>query len=143
MKRKISAILLIAMLAGCVACGESETKQPESTTSGESTTAELTMKDILGFEKEDNGGKKFTIYADSNKSYEYDAEEITGDVVSDAVYEKNKAVEDYLGIEFEFLYAQCDWAVLDDFHATITNDIVSGTGATSILSTASWSARCR
>lgn len=134
MQRRISAILLIAMLAGCVACGESEIKQHESTTVTESTAAELTMKDILGFEKEDNGGKKFTIYADSNKSYEYDAEEITGDVVSDAVYEKNKSVEDYLGIEFDFRYAQCDWAVLDDFHATITNDIISGTGEIDLVS---------
>lgn len=134
MKRKISLILLFSMFASLAACGDSGAKQPESTTAGDSTTAEVTIKDILGFDKEDNGNKKFTIYADSNKSYEYDAEEATGDVVSDAVYEKNSAVEDYLGIEFEFRYAQCDWAVLDDFHAAITNDIMSGTGEIDLVS---------
>ncbi len=135
MKRKISAILLISMLASLAACGDNTEDPVETTTdSASESTAEATMKDILGFGREDNGNKKFTIYADSNRSYEYDAEESTGDVVSDAVYEKNSAVEDYLGIDFEFRYSPCDWAVLDQFHGTITNDIMSGTGEIDLVS---------
>ncbi|MBQ7982780.1 MAG: hypothetical protein IJ302_04375, partial [Clostridia bacterium] len=84
------------------------------------------VEELLGFPKEDNGGKTFTVLSTDSKGYEYDAEEATGDVVSDAVYAKNSAVEDYLGIDFEFLYEDGMWNNRGAFNALISADVMSG-----------------
>ncbi len=128
MKRTISLALALTLAALTVcSCGGGAAAPTDTTASGEDT-AETTesMAQILGFDKEDNGGKEFTIYASLNKAYEYDAPELTGDVVSDAVYYKNTAVEDYLGIRFNFIYEDNEWPARETFNGKITQDIMSG-----------------
>ena len=41
--------------------------------------------------------------------YEYVAEEMTGDVVSDAVYNRNRNVEELLGINFNIISEPGHW----------------------------------
>lgn len=105
MNKKLRLIPVFLLAAQLAACGSETADIPQTTSqdSAESTTAALTTADMIGFDKEDNGGKTFSMLITTSKSYEYDAEEETGDVVNDAVYNKNKMVEDYLGINLEFI----------------------------------------
>ena len=98
------------------------------TTSVQNETTVLSTADIIGFDKEDNGGKTFTMLISTSKAYEYDAEEATGDIVNDAVHEKNKSVEDYLGINLGFVQADGNWNNRDVFNNMIISDVMSGSG---------------
>lgn len=131
MKRKISFLLVLAMLlTTAFSCGSAENSTDTTAQSTDTTTAETTesVESLLGFPSEDNGGKTFTMLINSTKSFEYVADEITGDVVNDAVYEKQKAVEDYLGITFEFVQEDGNWNTRDIFNNLIIQDVMSGTG---------------
>lgn len=136
MNRKISLLLalLTAVSSAAISCGDAQSDSKDTTTSNEDTTAETTAASPLGFPIENNGGETFSVLATVGKSYEYDAEESAGDVVSDAVYTKNCAVEDYLGIKFEFIYKDGGWNERDTFNGFIRNDVLSDTGEYDLVS---------
>ncbi len=128
-KRIVSELLLCALTASLTAsCGGGGS--PEQTEAASSETAETTesIPSLVGFDREDNGGRTFTIYGNSYKSYEYDAEELTGDVVSDAVYMKNQAVEEYLGIDLTFVWEPGNINESSVFNQKIMQDVASGDG---------------
>lgn len=135
MKRKFSLALAILMTLLAAGCGDGGGTSSDSTTpkANDETTVQSTA-DIIGFDKEDNGGKTFTMLINTSKSYEYDAEEETGDVVSDAVYTKNKAVEDYLGISLEFSIQDGAWNTRDVFNGLIKSDVMSGASEYDLIS---------
>ena len=129
--RFIALCLLVSLLAGC---GGGETPSGADTTTAAPEVTTQSVEEILGFAREDNGGKTFTMLVAETKGYEYDAEEATGDVVSDAVYAKNTAVEDYLGIDFEFLYEDGNWNNRGAFNAMISADVMSGDSTYDLVS---------
>ena len=128
MKRKISlALAFTLLLLTAAGCGAGDTKPSggdNGTTAPEETTQ--SVESLLGFAKEDNGGKTFTMLINTSKSYEYDSEEATGDVVDDAVYYKNSAVEDYLGINLDFVIEDGAWNNRSAFNGLIQSDVMSG-----------------
>lgn len=135
MKRKFSLVLALLMLLTAAGCGSADSPDTPGTTApqNDSTTA-VSTADLIGFPEEDNGGKTFTMLINTTKSYEYDAEEETGDVVSDAVYSKNKSVEDYLGISFEFVIQDGAWNTRDIFNGLIKSDVMSGASEYDLVS---------
>jgi len=122
-------VLLLSMLVSCssdenVASPENDTSQSvieatETTTAGPS----------LAVPESNNGGKSFTILTTVHAAYEYDAEEQTGDVVSDSVYTRNTAVEDLLGIDLKFVYQLGHWADRSSFNNLIKTSVMAGDGA--------------
>ncbi len=115
MKRILSLTLALLMLTAVLsACGTptppvtDDTTLPADNSNADVTTdpseTELTDADLLGFAQEDNGDKVFTIFANSASSYEYNAEGLTGDIVTDSVYKRDRVVEKYLGIKFDVIY---------------------------------------
>ncbi len=139
MKKRITSIATLTAMATTMvitSCGGGNSQQTDTSAAG-TTAPEVTtqsVESILGFEREDNGGKTFTILADENKAYDFDAEEATGDVVSDAVYEKNNAVEEYLGISLEFVYGNAGWNTRNEFNSLIQTDIMAGDGTYDLVS---------
>lgn len=128
MKRKISFLLalLTVFSTAAISCGDdSSDKGGKDTTAPEDTTAALSTADFVGFPSESNGNLTFNVLINSHKAYEYDWEESAGDVVSDAVYSKNTAVEDYLGIKFNFNQMDGNWNDRDTFNGAIRNDVMS------------------
>ncbi|MBQ3127214.1 MAG: hypothetical protein IJC15_09110, partial [Clostridia bacterium] len=85
----VASLMLLTSFSGCsggsssadTTAAPNESKTNESETSTGPTTAE-----ILGFEKEDNGGDTFMILTSSTSDYEFNVEAQTGDIVSDAVF---------------------------------------------------------
>lgn len=137
--KKITALFLIfTSLVATFSCGNNEgDKKGETTTaSSDESTTEQKIEDILGFASEDNGDKDFNMLVSNVASYEYDAEEVTGDVVNDAVYYKNAAVEDYLGIKFNFVYQDGGWNQREAFNGFIKNDVLADSKEYDLVSSA-------
>lgn len=102
--KRTLAILLAALmlLPALTACGEStdpdDTKAPTQSTSSEETEDGIPadeLPDDLNY-----NGEKITFI--SVNAMDYD--ELTGDTVEDAIYERNKAVEERLGVEIEVIH---------------------------------------
>lgn len=138
-KKKIAICLLAALLL--TSCGSATTEEKDTTATqdnvGADTTVgetETTEDDLFLITQEDNGGRTFTLLTTETQQYEYDAEEMNGDVVNDAVYGRNMAVEELLGIDFEFIYKPGDWANRKTYCQIIQNSIMAADGAFDIVS---------
>ena len=107
MRKNTTALTLAIILALTgVSCGSTGTTN-ETTTSGETgTTAPETETSIYDdLPTGDYGGETFTILNNSVTWAEYriDADEINGDTMNDAVYERTKFVEDLLKVDIELI----------------------------------------
>lgn len=134
--KKIFVCLLAALLLTSCGGAPADETTPVDTAAAETTPTETetTVDDFFKVAAEDNGGKKFSLLTTETQQYEYDAPELTGDVVNDAVYERNLAVEELLGIDFEFIYKPGDWANKDSYCQLITNSIMAADGAYDVVS---------
>ena len=99
MKRKLSLILCLLTLAQLAACG-GEGGTPE--TSADTTPAETAppYADNLGDIRFD--GKTFTFYLCTGYG-DYYVEEESGEVLNDAIYNRNRKVEERLGITLNYV----------------------------------------
>lgn len=135
--KRISVLLLIALLLPAVLAGCADTAEPadDTTVAPIQTTAapnkseetdEPTLEDTLGFAKEDNGKETFTILTNTATSYEFNIDSENGDIVNDSIFKKDGMVEDYLGIEIDLIYESGIYASRKTFNAKITNAWASG-----------------
>ncbi len=142
MKRLLIALLAALLLTSCG--GGTATEDTIGTPSGGEgnaaaeeaveTEPETTVDDLFKIEQQDYEGKTFSLLTTETQQYEYDATELTGEVVNDAVYDRNLAVEELLGIKFNFVYRPGDWANKDSFCQIITNSIMAADGAYDVTS---------
>lgn len=105
--KQITALLLASLLlASCASAGTSEVETTGAATDAETTinTAELTemekralMEDDLP--EKDFGGKDFRISTKRGTMYEIDEEEETGDIIEDALYARNRRIEERFNIK--------------------------------------------
>ena len=133
MKKNLSICLLIAMLASLASCG-GDAPAADTTASGETTPAATTAAETEPPYPEydlDGGGRTFRMYYfDAVATFGWSSEipcdieeaEITGDLLSDAVYNRNRKVEELFNISFEALPAK------NEFHATLRTSVMSGAG---------------
>lgn len=126
-KRTFSLILCALLLANLMACGDSGASG-DTSASDSVTDAPVETEPPLKVPKTDNGGREFNILTTLHAAYEYDAEEQTGDVVSDAVYERNAAVEELLGIDLNFTIEAGHWVDRESFNGLIKNSVMAGDG---------------
>ena len=105
MNKKFTALTLLAALLLSVSCGSQGGSQNETTTGGETTPADTTAEPEITIPdyKLDLGGADFTIlYYDaveacgwsSSIPCDVDTEETNGDLLNDAVYDRNRRVEE-------------------------------------------------
>lgn len=137
-KRIFSTLLLLAMLLSAAACGDNSGNANETTQSNDVTSEADDGSPKLELPEGVNyNGQTFTILSADHVAYEYDSEEQTGDVVSDAVYERNRNVEDLIGIKLELIKEPGLWADRDTFKALITNSILANDNSFDIVNGAS------
>lgn len=126
MKSKIiSAILLTSLLCGLISCGSSE--NDTETTSSESTKADTTAESgpLPELPDADYDGYTFTFYMREGNTDMY-AEELDGDTMNDAIYERNMAVADRFNIEYAL--------VTDTSNGTLAKDtILAGDDAYDVI----------
>ena len=141
MKRTLALLLTIAMLAVSVAaCGTKDdtsattttasaadtttTAPADTTTSAPEETLPPELQDTLPDVKYE--GETFTTLLRESTKYEMKSDEITGDLVSDAVYERNLAVEERFGVTLNVLTEPGDWGHRDAYMARVSNSILGG-----------------
>lgn len=105
-KTKLFSILLAALFTfNLTACAsdasddivtETGTTVPETTTELSDADSRQLVSDDL--ETVDFGGREFNILSRTNFTYEFDAEQ-TGDIVDDAVYNRNRTVEERFNVD--------------------------------------------
>jgi len=101
-KHTLTALLLLAAMltASCGDSGKAAENTPDSTASAAETEA-VTVDERAPYADiapavEDFGGYDFRIFV--HESTKYDAEEETGEIVNDAIFRRNQAVEDRYNI---------------------------------------------
>ena len=115
-KRFISAVILAAMLLSVASCGTTEEDQKESgaSTGSTETSAEETVsdngrenvKDSLpdNLDFEGQTIRIMTRGGDSDVKNELDSDGESREVVSEAIYKRNRNVEERLNVKLEFIY---------------------------------------
>ena len=81
----------------------------------------------------DYDGKSFNILIPSEYEGHYIAESETGDVVSDAVYSRNRLVEELLNININYIPERGGWNDKDTFNGLIRNSILAADGAHDLI----------
>ncbi len=152
MKKHLSLILALLMCASAfVSCAETEetaSPDPSAEVSAEQTTEETAAEETeitrenypdtlpeLDFE-----GNTVTIHSrgDDQAYLEIGIEEMTGEPVNDAVYERNEMVSERLNIQLEPIRAE-GWETYNNAIASLRASIMAADGAYDII--AGWSAR--
>jgi len=130
MKRTITALLLIAMLAGMSGCGGASTSTDTTSASGETTTVETEPSSLESLPQKNYGGEEFTIFGRTAFAYEFDVEEENGDLINDAIHKRNLVVEDRFGVEIKMISEPCTWgAEATAWNAKLKNSILAGDSA--------------
>lgn len=108
--RIASGLLALLMTASAaVSCG-SDTGSPAETAADTAAVTEAVTDNGKEFVNDslpadlDFGSRQFTVYVASFKEFFQGPEESTGDVVDDAVIDRNRAVEERLNIELEYFF---------------------------------------
>ena len=143
MKKRLLALLLAAILLSSAAC--SDTTAEDSAASSE-PTAEVSAAEATETEAEtefpaDNLPADLDFAASSVHTYgweevaiiEFFAEELNGDVVNDAVFQRNQMVEERLNVKLEYTLAPGNNANHQAWANSVINSTMAGDGAYDIV----------
>ncbi len=144
---KKSLVLFLAMLLSAstaVSCASDNTEEKtvdtavatDTTANAETETTRENYPDTLP--ALDFGGETVVIHARGDSLGEVFSEEMTGEVVNDAVFNRNQKVEERLNVKID-VYAADGWQKYNDTVAALRGSISAGDGAFDIIS--GWSAR--
>ena len=129
---RIPAFLLAALMLATTACGQGGTGSQNDTSagSGSDTTDNAPTETLRSQTKDslpekDYKGAQFTVLYRNEWAYEFVSEEQNGDILNDAIYERNRAVEDRFNIEFNFIGLPGTWGSAE-YKTAITNSVVAG-----------------
>nr|MBQ4319421.1 extracellular solute-binding protein [Clostridia bacterium] len=133
-KKTVALVLLLAALltsAACQSTSDSDTTAlTEQNDAAETTTAAVTdyFNDVLP--EEDFGGRSFRFYIRDRDEYiaEMYIEEADGEIINDAVYERNAAVEEKYNTKFELIKA------IDNYGRGADTSITAGEDAFDLIS---------
>lgn len=125
--RLIALFLLVSQVL--VSCGEGEkpdTTDADTSTDGESTTSvETSILDSLP--ERDYGGAEYAILAAVEQdATKFCVDEQTGDKLSDAIYNRNKEVEDMYNIIFNYDVVDGYMAGMSEVHNRLTGSVLAG-----------------
>ena len=114
MKRMLALLCAILMLTSVIACGKTEEPAVATTAVGDNTVSEATTtaatepaeteppKAFDSVPEQNLGGEFHIRYNQNDNCYvDFLAEEITGDIKNDLIYERNSMVEEKLGIKMD------------------------------------------
>ena len=147
MKKLTASLILASMLVSLAACGgETPDVTPDATTDNPGTTAEPSVEtnytrentpDSLPELDFKNATVRIAYRGDETvKLVEYEGSE-TGDVVSDAVYNRNRAVEERLNVKLEFISGD---PAVDPYMGSVRTSILAGEDLYDIVGAVQWHA---
>ncbi len=135
MKKALALIIaLLMIIPAIISCAETPPDPIETDDTSASTTAAQVIEtteapETLPPELQDTlpdvkfTGETFTALVRKSTSKEFFVEDSTGELVTDAVFERNSKVEERFGITIEMITAPGDWAQMNDFISRVNNSI--------------------
>ena len=133
-KRKLALILSGLILSNLlVACGDSADDAvpdaPDGSTAAEPTENETIPSSLTGL---DFGGESVSIlWWEENNEF---VEEQDGDVVNDALFERDRNIEEMLNVTLDHIGMSYTWSTRDIYIGAIRNSVMSGDGIYDIVS---------
>lgn len=133
----LAALMLLPTLAACSGNDGPAEDSTSTSTSASDTSAPVSSAEdttpvdpepTLAFEKEDNGNRTFNILTDSANSFEY-LDEGKSDRVSSAVADRNRNVEEYLGIKLNIIQEDGTWKNRNQYKTIIQQNAIAGDSA--------------
>ena len=121
---RLVSLLLCGLLLS-VSCGSSDGGTTEAVT--DDTTSTETTEPASTLPDKDYGGTEVNMLVRTEFKYEFGAEE-SGDIVDDAVYARNVAIEDKFNIKLNIVDVSGSWATQSTFLTAISGDVMSGSG---------------
>ncbi len=132
--KQVALLLVLAMLAGMVtACGSdtkvqtdpdmTETTETTDTTQTEDTLYEL---DDLPSDLNFGGATVTTLGREGLSAIEFFAEEMNGELVNDAIYQRNLNVEDRLGVKLEYVMKPGTYNDMAEWMGAVTSSVQAG-----------------
>jgi len=142
--KSVLALLLAALLSASflTACGAdpAEETTPETTAVAvETADATEDLYDENGYLKDDlptldyDGNTVTVLYWSDVENQEFDAEEMTGEIVNDAIYERNYGVMERLNMVFSWVGTPGNGGNIDKYLATARDSVTAGDGAYDIF----------
>lgn len=138
-KKRIISSLLLASLLAVYSCGDTSAKTDATSSSDTETSSELAetteaeLRDSLPDDL-DYGQKTITMFVNGSLSYnEFDAEANDGDVVNDAIWNRNRDVSERLNVNYEFVKEPGLWADRQNFAKKISKSISANESAYDIV----------
>lgn len=124
-KQLFSTIMCgILSAATLVSCGQTEAVSSADTTTAAPETTTSPYVDSLP--EKDYGGDTFTTLIRTEWAYEFDIPEQNGEIINDAVYDRNVAVEERFNVNLEFVQVDGKWDARQTFLNTVTSAILAG-----------------
>ena len=123
----VITLLTVQILVSCGGMDHGTPKDPtDTTTDAESTTAaETSILDSLP--ERDYEGTEYTILAPIEQVVtKYLVEDMTGENLSDAIYKRNKDVEEMYNIRFNYDVVNGYAAGMSDVHKRLTGSVLAG-----------------
>ncbi len=137
--KRFFACLLAAVLAGSalVGCGESAVEsETVGTDTGsvvpETAVAAETTRDQLedGLPEKDYEGRTFHILTRQDYDDDFISEEQTGEILNDAIYNRNAAVMERFNIAIDYTAPECAWGTqADTWNTNLATSVMAGDGA--------------
>ncbi len=150
MKKKVSLLMVLAMLlTSFAACSETTTTSNTTTdtpaatdTPADATTEEVVEEEPVEevdtrFDNINYGGKSFRVYSSVDESdatngdaFIHGSGELNGEIVNDAVFHRNEVVSEKLNINLEFIDAKYSYSNLQ---AGLKKEIMAGDDAYDVM----------
>ncbi len=152
MKRTLSLVLAMLMLAATAMTSCSESTENAETTAGTATNTPVAGEETVVEEEETRpvanvpesnfDGYTFTIHCSSNSEYgviqnDFAAEELTGEAINDAKFNRNVAVGEKLNVKVVTLEASA--AGEGNGYNEITRDVTAGTASFDVATACGYS----
>ena len=127
MKRTITAALLLTLLlsASMTACASTETTEPSDSTSA-SESGTVPTEAVIPLPEIDYGGTNYKILTAAEQWQGFYNAEQTGDAVDDAVFARNKAVEERYNITLDYVVYNGHSAGTKDVKTALTASVMGG-----------------
>ena len=134
MKKYLSLALLAAILLQTAACGGTDAPAADDTTVPETTTAPETTAPYVPKELDYGGANvSFFIREEGGSMPEFYVEEQTGEIINDAIYDRNRKVEEDLNVKFTYREEKNSWNERKTFAQMISQSILAGDAAYDIV----------
>ena len=129
---RAQSLILAALRAASAmtACGGDTPAGTETTASAGDPAADVTTGAAYpALEVRDLGGKDVNVLIRSEWAYEFVVEEENGDLVNDAIYRRNAAIEERYHCKLNFIDFAGAWGQHTNFGNIIHNSVLAGDGA--------------